>query len=256
MMLSTVPFNAPVVERGVGFFETILVVGTRMVHFSEHVKRLHDTLSHLQFPAPSDEELTSACQFCIDSAQREPNKESALRLSWIAVGQDLDARSSWRLDVSLRDIPPATLKRRLGAHAVTLPASYHRDMPTVKSTNYLVCVLGSRFASSRGANEGLFISPDGTYLEGTATGLLAWNEGTLAAPKGEFLPSVTVRAFIDGEISRKPLTRADLQKGTVLLGSLTTAAPLLSIDGLPCEQPVAMLRRIAEFNERILGLAL
>ncbi len=36
------------------------------------------------------------------------------------------------------------------------------------------------------------------------------------------------------------------------MGSLTTAAPLLTLDGKPCAQPPEMLARIREFRERLL----
>jgi hypothetical protein len=45
----------------------------------------------------------------------------------------------------------------------------------------------------------------------------------------------------------------DLRAGAVVLGSLTLAAPLVSLDGEPCACPPSMLERIAAFNAELTG---
>ena len=72
------------------------------------------------------------------------------------------------------------------------------------------------------------------------------------APEG-VLPSVTAAAFLEGRSAVAPIGEDDLRAGGVLMGSLTTAAPLLSLDGKPCAQPPEMLVRIRAFRERLLG---
>ena len=95
-------------------------------------------------------------------------------------------------------------------------------------------------------------SPDGSYLEGTTTGLAAWNCGTpVLAPKG-VLPSVTAAAFFGGEAASAPLKAENLREGSILLGSLTMATPIVALDGAPCARPPEMLARIVEFNRRLL----
>jgi 4-amino-4-deoxychorismate lyase len=244
-----VPFDAPALERGFGFFETLLLVGRRAVLWAPHARRLLTTLETLDLPAPSLEALESSSRGAMGGIE-DGGEERALRLSWIAVGHDVEAPASWRLDASVRPIPPNTLARRAGSRAVTVPARFRRDSPGFKSTSYFGAVVALRHARRSGGDEGLF-SEDERYLEGASTGLVAWNEGRLAGLGPGGLPSVTAEAFLDGKGERRGLDREELLSGAILLGSLTTAVPLLSLDGIECRRPPAMLRACEAFQGRL-----
>lgn len=248
--LSPVPADAPVVERGVGFFETVLLVGRRAVLWEGHLARLLGSISEFGFPAPERARIEASLSERLEGAPGEAT-ERAVRVSWIAIAPDLDAPASWRLDVSIREIQEATLKRRGGASAVTLPASFRRDSATVKSTSYFAAVVGLRYARRTGGDEGLFREPDGTYLEGTSTALVCWNEGSPVFAPGPVLPSVTRSAFLGARNDRRPLTRSLVRNGALLLGSLTIATPIVRLDGEECRVPDGMRRTLAEFNERL-----
>ena len=155
--------------------------------------------------------------------------------------------ASWRLDASVRPIPPNTLSRRAGSRAVTVPERFRRDSPGFKSTSYFGAVAALRHARRSGGDEGLFTDGD-LYVEGASTGLVAWNGGRLAGLGPGGLPSVTAEAFLDGAGERRGLDREELLAGAILLGSLTTAVPLLSLDGVECSRPPAMLRACEAFR--------
>jgi 4-amino-4-deoxychorismate lyase len=248
-----VPFNAPIVERGVGFFETVLVARRRAVLWEPHLSRLDATLRRFSFPAPDREKLEGAARAAVGEASLAAGEERALRLAWIAVGPDLDDPASWRLDVSIRPIPESTLVRRGGCRVTTLPAWLRRDTPEVKSTSYFAAIAGLRMARKSGADEGLFTAPDGSYLEGTSTSLIAWNDGHAVRALSWFLPSVTAAAFLSEGDETAPLTREALRAGSLLCGSLTLAVPLVALDGAPCVVPAAMDERIRDFNRRLLS---
>ena len=247
-----VPWNAPAVERGVGFFETALLVGRRAVLWEPHVERLARTLRRFELPAPDPERLETAARSAVEGAAPGPADQRALRLTWIAVGPDIDAAEAWRLDVSVRPIPATRLARRSGSRAVTLPAELTRDSPSVKSTSYFAAIMGLRYATRHDADEGLFVNADGTYREGATTAVVVWADGDLLIPAGGFLPSVTAAAFHEGRTRSGAVREADLRAGAAIVGSLTLSSPLLTLDGQPCERPAAMLERIHAFNERLL----
>ena len=248
-----VPFLSPAVQRGFGFFETALLAGRRAVLWEPHLDRMHRILTGLELPKPSRERLNEAARRVLDeSPVVGPDDQRALRLTWFAVGDDLDAEASYRLEAHLLPIPESRLARRKGSHAVSLPLDIQRDTPGVKSTSYFAAIQGGRLAAKAGGDEGLLRSLDGHYLEGTTTGLAAWNGGApVLAPKG-VLPSVTAAAFFAGDAAAAPLTSEKLREGAILRGSLTMATPILTLDGAPCARPVEMLARIAEFNRRLL----
>jgi branched-subunit amino acid aminotransferase/4-amino-4-deoxychorismate lyase len=237
------------VERGLGFFETLLMLGRRAVLWEAHVRRLLATLEELELPAPSREALESGARAALAGIEGE-SEERALRLSWIAVGHDVEAPASWRLDATVRAIPPNTLARRAGSRAVTAPERLRRDSPCFKSTSYFGAVAALRHARRHGGDEALF-QDAGLYVEGASTGLVAWNGGRLAGLGPGGLPSVTAEAFLAGAGERRALGREELLSGALLLGSLTTAVPLLTLDGEECAQPPAMLRACEAFRERL-----
>jgi 4-amino-4-deoxychorismate lyase len=251
-LLPPLPYGSPAVQRGFGFFETALLVGRRAVLWDAHVERLLRGLARLELPAPSRDALDAAARGAIDGAAPGAGVQSGLRVTWLAAGEDVDAPSAWRLDAYVIAIPESRLARRDGSRAISLPVDLQRDTPSVKSTSYFAAIQGGRLAKKAGADEGLFRGHDGRYLEGTTTGLAAWNAGTpVLAPEG-VLPSVTAAAFFEGRAEVAPIGEAHLRAGGVLLGSLTTAAPLLALDGEPCAQPPEMLARIRAFKDRLL----
>ena len=50
--IAPVPADAPVVERGVGFFETVLCLGRRVVLWDGHLARLFGSVAEFDFPIP------------------------------------------------------------------------------------------------------------------------------------------------------------------------------------------------------------
>lgn len=249
-----VPYDAPAVERGVGFFETVLLVGRRAVLWDPHLERLLGTLARFELPAPSRDEIEEASRAAVDDAAPGPADERGLRLSWIAVGADLDSPASWRLDATMRAIPPATLGRRGGARAITLPPELTRDTPSAKSTSYFAAIAGLRHARKNGGDEGLFRDRDGCYSEGTSTALVAWGgDGRPFHSACAALPSVTAGAFLGGDVRVAPVLAADVRRGALLLGSLTEVVPVLSLDGEPCDVPGAMRAAASAFNARLVS---
>lgn len=246
---------SPAVERGIGLFETVLLQGRGAVLFFEHWERFSSSLARLEFPSPRRERFLEAAEDAIDAAgiSASDRRERALRLAWVATGNDLEADQSWRLDASVRDIPAWTIERRSGARAVTLPNWLQRDTPGIKSTSYFGAVVGQRVAKHTGANEGLFVDSAGHYLEGTSTGLAVWNEESAAftIASGPALASVTLAAFLAHEPERRPLTVEDLRSGAVLAGSLTKVVALRELDGQACSLPSRMLERVEAFNRRL-----
>ncbi len=246
-----IPYDAPVVERGVGLFETLLLIGRHAVLWDAHAARLLGTLAGLELPAPDEPTLLRAASEAVARAG-EDDRERALRLSWIAVGADLEEPASWRLDATVRAIPSATLQRRAGSACVTVPPELRRDTPSVKSTSYFAAILAGRRARRRGGDEGLFTDARGRYLEGASTALAVWGDRSPRLADGAALPSVTAAAFFGPTPKRGPVGREDVLEGAFLLGSLTKAVPVLSLDGEPCAVPEPMREALDAFNARLL----
>ena len=161
-----VPYLAPAVQRGFGFFETALLVGRRAVLWDAHLDRLLRGLRRLELPAPTRDAMDAAARLALDAAAPESPLQSGLRLTWLAAADDVEDASSWRLDAYVIPIPESRLARRDGSHAVSLPLELQRDTPAVKSTSYFAAIQGGRLAKKAGADEGLFRRPRRTLPRG------------------------------------------------------------------------------------------
>jgi branched-chain amino acid aminotransferase len=113
-------------------------------------------------------------------------------------------------------------------------------------TSYAACVLGLRAALAAGADEGLFVDGRGRVLEGTNTNVFAVSGDTLVTARVGILPGI-VRGWVIEHAARvifRAPTVEELREGSFLTSSLTTLAPIVSVDGLRCRKPGAMFTKL------------
>jgi hypothetical protein len=67
------------------------------------------------------------------------------------------------------------------------------------------------------------------------------------------LGSVTTGAFLGDRGAAGRITKERIRAGALLLGSLTKAVPILSLDSEPCATPEGMLDEIRAFNHRLVS---
>lgn len=207
-----------------GLFETMLVVDGRVVQFEEHLQRMLHSARVLGMACP---------------------REDAFRDVVEAAATDAAVRCVWRdgrLTTTAMPIPEATLRRRSGAHVVTLPLRVRRESPEHKRTSYLDSLPALRALLSPAADEGLFVDGRGHVLEGTTTNVFAI-DGTalITAPvSAGILPGI-VRAWVvehSGlEVIERAPTIGELRAGSFVTSSLTPLAAIRTLDGARCEPP-------------------
>jgi branched-subunit amino acid aminotransferase/4-amino-4-deoxychorismate lyase len=215
-----------------GLFETMLAVGGRVVQRDEHFARLARSARELGLGTPDEEEFRAA----IDRAVRS-EEEIAVRCIY----------ENARFTATARPIPPLTLRRRQGAHVVTLERGVVRERPSHKLTSYIT----SRPAIPNGADEALFVDGRGHILEGTTTNVFAIAGETLITARDGILPGI-VRAWViehtPNVIERCP-TIAELHAGSFLTSSLTPLAPIVTVEGVGCEPPGNEFARLRQMYQ-------
>ena len=167
--------------------------------------------------------------------------DATLRLVWTA-GPARGIPSALAL---LGEIPDwIELARERGATAVSLlglRASAPWLLPGVKSTSYAVNMAAEDEARRRGADEALFVDPDGIVLEGTVTNVW-WRVGdTLYTPSLDLgiLAGVTRATLIElapergytVEEGAYPLSRLLAAEEAFTSSSVRELMPLIEIDG-------------------------
>ena len=225
----------------------MLVIGGHVVQLDEHFRRLAASADALRFPPPSERAFRAA----VARAGRKVQSldEAALRCLYV------EDTARWRLVATAGPIPPTTLRRREGARVITLDRELARALPHHKLTSYAASIIGLRTAIAADAHEGLFLDRRGRILEGTATNVFAIAGNTLitAPNRAAILPGI-VRAWVLDNAARVGLdvlehapTVDELRAGSFLTGSLTTLAPIATLDRLSCRAPgraFARLRRL------------
>jgi branched-chain amino acid aminotransferase len=212
------------VTHGMGLFETMLVRRGQVFDRDAHYQRMATSCATLGFPVPESRAFSAA----VDRAAREVADEAGLRVLY---AQDA---SRWRLVATTFAIPETTLRRRKGAHVITLDRSFVRSLPEHKLTSYAVSMIGLRRAIEAGADEGLFVDSRGHVLEGTTTNVFAVDGTTVITAKAGVLPGI-VRAAVLARASRvifRAPTIDELRAGSFLTSSLTGIAPIATINGL------------------------
>jgi branched-subunit amino acid aminotransferase/4-amino-4-deoxychorismate lyase len=227
----------------IALFETMLVSRGRIVLADDHLARMTRSAEALGWARPDGGEF---------------RRVTSLAASGDAVRCTYDGQ---RFRAEARPIPAATLARRAHGSAITVGA-LARLLPEHKLTGlYGICELGLQLATDAGAGEGLFVTRDGHVLEGTTTNVFAVTAHSLVTAPEHILPGVT-RAWVLREaaalgiaVEERAPSVGELREGGFLTGSLTTLAPLRSIDGEACRPPGPIYARLEDRWSTLFGWA-
>lgn len=259
----THPFDAPLLHaddlaalRGDGVFETLLVRGGRACLVDAHVQRLSQSAAMMDLPAPDEAAWRQAIETAV--AQWPADREGALRLVYSRGRESGTTPTAYVMITAVASRIQAT--RQNGVAAITL----QRGLPSgaeswllagAKTLSYGVNMAALRHAARHGADDVIFLSPDGSVLEGPrSTVVIAGADGrTLATPPHSqpILAGTTQQAlFAVAEeagyrCEYRQLRLDDLRSagGVWLVSSMTLTARVHTLDG----EALADAARAAEF---------
>ena len=252
-----VPVHEPVIRaddealsRGRAVFETLRVYDGRRFRLDEHLDRLAQSAARIGLDPPPLDDLRRLSALALKEASVP---DAMLRLTWTpgGVGIALVAEVPEEIEAMReRGAKLASLTGPIGSAPWLLGG--------VKSTSYAVNMAAQAEAQRRGADDAIFVTPDGIVLEGPTTNVW-WRTGdTLYTPALELgiLAGVTRAALL--ELSPWPVEEgafpcADLYEADELLtsSSVREVMPAVELDGRPiprgpaAEELQAALRRAA-----------
>jgi branched-subunit amino acid aminotransferase/4-amino-4-deoxychorismate lyase len=208
-------------------FETMLAVGGFIVQLDEHVQRMARSCRELNWEPLDEDAFRNAAHKAVRT------DESAVRV--------VNARGM--IETTAFAIPDATRSRRAYGRAILLDPAVTRSLPHHKLLPRTVCSDSLRDAIQAGADEALFVTPDGRILEGTSTNVFAFRGDVLITAPAEVLPGI-VRAWVLAtvpdlglRIEERAPTADDIRNGGFFTGSLTKLAPIRTLDGHLCAPP-------------------
>ena len=177
--------------RGRAAFETIRVYGGVPFKLAEHLDRLAGSAERIGLPAVNRLELETLAQQALDAAAAP---DAVLRLYWTPTPAALAMVSA--LADHYEDL------RARGQRLISLRGVRANEpwlLPGVKSTSYAVNMAAEAEARRQGADDALFVDPQGTVLEGPTTNVWWRHERTLYTPSLDLgiLAGVTRAAVLE-----------------------------------------------------------
>src|SRR3954471_3177336 len=217
---ASIPLKDDGLYRGDGVFEVIYLYGGRPFALGEHLDRLDRTAAAIELPLDR-----SAMEREVDALLGQLEAEDAL-LRLIAT------RGGHRI-AAIEPVPE---------HAEAVSIATVTYSPTVilngvKSLSYAANMQATRIAKASGADEAVFVHPDGIVLE-PPTSTIFWvsPQGALRTPALEagILRSVTRARVIDAlevEEGRWPVEDLRAASEAFLAGTTREIQPIAAIDG-------------------------
>jgi 4-amino-4-deoxychorismate lyase len=244
----------PTLLRGDGVFETLLLRDGRPSLLGAHLARLATSAAITGLAAPDPARWRHAVTAA--AALWTGDGDAVLRLVLGRGRASGPAETGPTAFVTVSAVPERALAaRRDGLAAVTLARGVRAtgdghapwSVVGVKSLSYAPNTAALRHAERVGAQDVVFVGADGSVLEGPRSAVLvATDDGALLTPPASLpiLPGTTVRAVFDEARGRglvceeRPIDVAELvaAQGVWLLSSVTLAARVHTLDGLPLRQ--------------------
>lgn len=216
--VATVPALDAGFLLGDGVFESLRAVDGVPYLLERHLERLAAAAAELRFegvPAPG-----ALAAEVLETLRRSGLSEAYLRITisrgpggiGLGPGEGRPTRVIAALPL------PVQLRAPGGVHATTIRCASERVAPRFKSTSWQPAVIARRQIEAADTDEGVYLSPRGTVLEGLSSNLFAALNGRLATPAtSECLPGITRARVIElareagTEVQERQLPLADLE---------------------------------------------
>jgi branched-subunit amino acid aminotransferase/4-amino-4-deoxychorismate lyase len=222
--------------RGRGAFETMRVYAGRPFRLAEHLSRLDVSCSRLGFQAPAHSVVEELAELVL----RQVGAADTMMRVYATPGRG-DGPVSL---VVIADLPPGLDELRARGLALISVEFGPADLiGGVKSTSYALNMVAVDEAHVRGADDAVFLRPDGTVLEATTSNIW-WRRGsTLYAPSIDLgiLAGVTRSVLLEVAPSLSYDVAEGLFPVAELIGSdeaftsssVREVMPVVTLDGSP-----------------------
>ena len=248
--------------RGDGVFETVLVRSGRACVLEYHLERLAASAEALELPAPDLDRWRQVVETGV--GEWGADAEGMLRMvlsrgresggaptAYVTVGPVADRVAQARAD----GITAMTLAR---GHSIELSQTAPWQLLGAKTLSYATNMAALRFAERCHTDDVIFVSSEGRVLEGPRSTVVIMRDKTLITPPRShgILAGTTQRALFEVAEDKgytceyAPLFPADLitAGGVWLVSSVTLAARVHTLDGLPLDEPAANAEFVAMVN--------
>ncbi len=223
---------------GDALYEVVKVLDGVLLHFEPHLARLAVGLERVAIPLPND--LHEICLEVLEASRLDSGylylQISRGVLSRVLIPPPGMQPTVMVIPFEMEFDPPASRRKR-----VTTVPDWRWRFRDIKTTALMASVMGKLAAREAGADEVLFVGPQGELREGGSTNLFVRRDDTLEThpTDGSILEGVTRSTVLDlapGEglpiAERAPqLDAVGSWQEAFLTGTTTGVQPVVEIDG-------------------------
>ncbi len=223
-------------QRGYGMFDFFKVMKAQPVFLEDHLDRFWESARQLRLPVPvSRQELVKIVQQLIEMNQW---KEAGIRLTLTAgYAKDGYSIAEPNLLVSGQSVQlPSTISE---TGLVLYSHEYQRQLPSIKSIDYLMAVWIQDAVQKAGANEVLYHQNGWISECPRANIFLVTDKGVLVTPEENVLKGITRKKVLElagklTSVETRPVHRDEFKTAREAFITSTTKliAPIGSIDGI------------------------
>ncbi len=256
---AVIPVTDLAVLRGLGAFDFMRTYGGKPFCLRAHLERLEASTRKIGLPFPWSIETLS--RHVLETLSRNSHKESNIRV--IVTGGSspdfMNPRGNPRLIIMVSELPemPDGWYHN-GIHIITVMAE--RPLAGAKSINYVQASLALETARRKGAQEAVYVVPQGLVLEGATSNIFALTAGRLITPGRGILPGITRQVILDLAQSHFSVEVRDVFLSEMLeadevfiCGTNKGIAPVVQVDdtvigdGKPGPGTRLLIRRFPDF---------
>lgn len=232
---ATIPVNDLGLQRGYGVFDFLRVKGQQPLFLQQHIDRLYRSLEYMRLQLPhTKEELITIIQSLIDQNQLP---HSGIRIT-VTGGASPDGYTPVdpHLIIVQQPIPepPETI---LTAPYKLVTHAYRRQLPEVKTTDYLMAIWLQPWIKEQGAQDVLYHA-DGWVTECPRSNFfIVTQDNTLVTPSVGMLKGVTRANILQVakelmQVEERPVSLEDIYtaKEAFISSSTKRIIPVSGID--------------------------
>ena len=193
---AVIPVTDLAILRGLGAFDFMRTYEGRPFCLRAHLERLESSTRKIGLPFPWT--MDELARLVAETLGRNSHKESNIRVI-VTGGSSLDfmnPQGNPRLIIMVSKLPDMpSWWYQDGIHVITRLAE--RPLAGAKSINYVQASLALETARQKGAQEAVYMVPQGLVLEGTTSNIFAVTADTLITPGRGILAGITRQVILD-----------------------------------------------------------
>lgn len=196
-------------QRGYGIFDFSRLYNNKLFHFEDHIERLRRSASelHLVIPLINQEIYEIAAQLISDSDLNEPS------IRMILTGGYSSSLNKPNFIIVAEELPkyPAEVYEK-GAKIITV--EYQRELPHVKSINYINAIRLKQLKRDKKAFDMLYHSNHG-ITECPRSNFFAFRGDTLITPSDHILHGITRKLILKLASTHSPIEKRAMSLGEI-----------------------------------------